>query len=114
MMFTVKPAFLIRMLETATRCEWQGPVSLFASRGRVQLEGNGILCQASAQVWDDGQCRVLARKLRKIVQHFQFEAGITVCVSGGFLRIRSGAVPVLSAGAWTDLPEHSYCDFATD
>lgn len=113
MMFTVKPEFLMGMLQALTRRGWQGPVSLFASRGRVQLEGNGIVCQAGAQVWNDGQCRVLVQSLVEIVKRFQFESGITVYVSGGFLRIRSGAVPVLLSVAWTELPE-DLGDFATD
>lgn len=113
-MFTVKPAFLIRMLDSATVSGWQGPVSLFASRGRVQLEGNGVSCQACAQVWDDGQCRVLARRLNEVVRRFQCESGVTVSVTAGFLRIRSAAVPVLSAGAWTEPPDLVQGDFATD
>ena len=114
MIFTITPKLLIHLLETIFKSGGDGPVSIFASRGRVQMEGNGILCEASAQVWDDGQCRVLARRLFEVVRYFQFENGITIDVNGGFLRIRSAAVPVLSAGAWTAASDDWQCDFATD
>lgn len=114
MIFTIKPKFLIRLLKRISESQWDGPISLFASRGRVELQANGIVGETCAQVWDDGQCRVLAPRLFEIVRRFQLETGITIYVNGGFLRIRSAAVPVLSAGAWTATSENLQCDFATD
>jgi hypothetical protein len=119
MIFTIKPGLLLHLLESVPGCEWEKPnqpsaVRLQASCGRVHVKANGIVAEADAQVWDDGQCRVLAARLLEVVKRFQFEPGITVNVNGGFLRIRSAAVPVLSAGAWTATADSVPGDFATD
>lgn len=119
MIFTIKPVLLLNLLESVLGSKREKPgqsdaVRLQASRGRVQVQADGTASEAGAQVWDDGQCRILTTRLLEVVKRFQFEPGITVDVNGGFLRIRSAAVPVLSAGAWTAAADGVPGDFATD
>lgn len=117
-MFTIKPELLVRMTEVVSAGKPEPgrtpSVRLRASRGRLYLECNGARAESNVLVWDDGQCRVEAGRLLAVGKRFQLEPAVTVDVSGGFLRIRSAAVPVMACSAWTAAAEAGQNDFATD